>query len=510
MLRLLSCRCRLQRAVRQSYMATATREVVRGNATTGGGNATTPTCPVSSTSASPPRVSGGPRQLPQHPMELLSHVFQHHPSALRLHRELTVALASGDAACAADLASVLASTVQRVVAAQETTCASPSSASSGYNRMGEVPTVTGSRGDNDENSDAQTNSAEGVPPPSPDDVEEAVEKTREAVLQRVTLSPAGNSALTSQGSGVSVHKGAQALPFWRDPRCLCVTVLESAFETDVPDGEAQGSLSAAGNRAAVHEAEQMRILETYLEKEGTRWKAQKAAIAKIVLEVARALKIAPEDLQATEGVTSTSSMTHNVEERERRNSSNTGSSSGRRLNVLRHSNLVVRGEIPPAAATSATAPAEKDGVEAQLAALTERMKDLGTPLTREEVRMARYELQMSQSKMRYVVGIHTELQHALDHSESVRQALRKRVADMGPKSAGAASPPFLATGSQLFMEELIRALNEGVEAFSTKATEQKMPLSVEDVRAREVAESPVLPFTFMLKCCLWFDTTPPS
>ncbi|KPI85771.1 hypothetical protein ABL78_5162 [Leptomonas seymouri] len=440
-------------------------------------------------------------------MELLSYVFQRHPSALRLHRELTIALASGDAARAADLAGVLASTVERVVATAETPPISPADV---YNRnekdgvasqLLETPAIGGCV------TDEKTSTAECIPAPTPEDVEEAVEKTRRAVLQRAVCSPPGEDDQKRDRSATSSDTEAQVLPFWRDPQYLCVTVLESAFETDVPDGEAQDSLSAAGNRAAQREAEQVRILETYLEKEGVRWKAQKAAIAKIVLEVARGLKLTPEDLQATEGLTSANSITCEVE---RGGSNRSGSAGGKRLNVLRHSNLVVRGEIPSAAATPSNVSAECD-VETQLAALEERMRSLGTPLSREEVQMARFELQVSQSKMRYVVGVHKELQYALDNSESVKEALQELTAGSASYSTSSAPPPpSFTTGTQLFVNEVIKALNEGAEAFSANATKQKKPLSVVDVQAREAAEDPVLPFTFMLKCCLWFDTATPS
>jgi hypothetical protein len=431
-------------------------------------------------------------------MERLSYVFQHHPSAIRIHRELTVALANGDAARAADLAGVLAATVQRVVTAE-----TPIADDSSCVNVGASPTRETSA-DGAAHA-AATKGTDQIPAPTANDIEEAMERTRAAVLRHTGRPPVpGNAQQRENGAEESQTGKERPLPFWRDSQYLCVTVLESAFETDVPEGEAQDSLTASGNRAAEHEAEQMRILETYLEKEGTRWKAQKAAIAKIVLDVAKAVGITPEDLQVAEGLTSGRQV---LQEEREASVSSANNVNGSRLNVLRHSNLVIRGEIPsaahpPSSSTDSTAAGDRSDVDAQLAALEERMRSLGTPLTHEESQMARYELWMSQSKMRYVVGVHKELQAALDSSEAVKEVLRKR-------AGAAASLPSSVTATQLFMDEVLRALNEGAEAFTARLTGDAEPLSVEDVAAREAAENPVLPFTFMLKCCLWFNTTPP-
>lgn len=423
-------------------------------------------------------IGSGPATPPQHPMERLSFVFQRHPSALRLHRELTIALASGDAGRAADLAGVLAAAVQRVIAPQESDKAA-SPGADGKAEKGRARTPA----------DA---SAE-IPAPTVSDVEAAVEKTREAVVQRAGRVTGDHeaAALSSSSSEREALSASQSsLPFWRDPKHLCVTVLESAFETEVPEGEAQDSLSAAGNRAAEHEARQVRILETYLEKEADRWKAQKAAIAKIVLDVARALHVTPADIQATEGL-----------------ALGGGAGGEQRLNVLRHSNFVIRGEIPAGTAGGAAVVSPsvtQHAIDAELAALEERMAALGTPLTPEEAQMARYELQMSRSRMRYVVGVHRELQHALDSSEALQKQQQQQQGQEGQIGCGSLS------GTQIFINEVIRALNEGAEAFGTDAAARGISLSVQDVQAREAVETPVLPFTFMLKCCLWFDTAAPS
>lgn len=460
-------------------------------------------------------------------MELLTYVFQQHPSALRLHRELTIALASGDAARAADLAGVLATTVQRVVtttaaSAEATTTAhvSPSAQESRVDTAGGGADSENAQSSSEElftleSAAAAARSSHNLPTPSADDVEEALEKTREAVLQRRLPAPpsAQFNAEESHDRNGKPDEQLRRLPFWRDPQCLCVTVLESVFEMDVPDGEAQDSLSAAGNRAANCEAQQVRILETYLEKEAARWKVQKAAIAKIVLDVARRLQITPEDLQSAEGFGSASAVASAGEGNHR----STENGEGRRLNVLRHNNLVIRGEVPAAAASSSSSSTESadqhgaNDVDAQLAALGERMSSLGTPLTPEEMQMARFELQMSQSKMRYVVGVHRDLQLALDNRVSAKQAIHKHTASLPPPAAAADdTASSSATGTQLFIDEVIRALNEGSEAFSARATTHEASLTVEDVSARQVAETPVVPFTFMLKCCLWFDATPRS
>ncbi|KAL7706482.1 hypothetical protein N2W54_006383 [Lotmaria passim] len=531
MLRWQCCRGRLHGVGWQCVVAANLQASLRAIATSGNEEETGRKSGGSSPSSSSTTSTTKPP--PQHPMELLTYVFQQHPSALRLHRELTIALASGDAARAADLAGVLATTVQRVVttaaaSAEATTTAhvSPSAQKSRVDTAGggaDSENVPSSSREllTSESAAAAARSSHDLPTPSADDVEEALEKTREAVLQRRLPAPpsAQFNAEESHDRSGKPDEQLRRLPFWRDPQCLCVTVLESVFEMDVPDGEAQDSLSAAGNRAANCEAQQVRILETYLEKEAARWKAQKAAIAKIVLDVARRLQITPEDLQSAEGFSSASAVASGGEG----NHGSTESGEGRRLNVLRHNNLVIRGEVPAAAAaaasssSSSTESSDQHGandVDAQLAALGERMSSLGTPLTPEEVQMARFELQMSQSKMRYVVGVHRDLQLALDNRVSAKQAIHKHAASLPPAAAAAAAADDTAsssaTGTQLFIDEVIRALNEGSEAFSARATAHEASLTVEDVSARQVAETPVVPFTFMLKCCLWFDTTPRS
>ncbi|GET93214.1 hypothetical protein, conserved [Leishmania tarentolae] len=416
--------------------------------------------------------SGGTasRQVSRHPMELLSSVFERHPPALRLHRELTIALANGDAASAADLASVLATTVQRVVAEQE----------ADSNAVATSP---------DRRASVEHSSQSDIPTAGLTDVEEAVEKTRQALFHQVKTQTTNNEfGVTDAGATFSAPGTAErSIPFWRDPERLCVTVLESTFETEVVGGEFQDTLTAAGNQAAQHEAVQLSILEAYLEKEATRWKAQKSAIAKIVLDVIRSLGLTPEDLQSFEGISSSTGA-------------DVGAAVGeRKLNVLRHSNLVIRGEIPSSTLSKSASENVVGDVEAELLALEERMRSLGHPLTEAEARMARYELQMSKSKMRYVVGVHKELQLALDHSPALQATLKEKST---PETT-------FSTGTGMFMAEVIRALNEGTDAYSSSLTEADRKLTVSNVRAREAVETPVLPFTFMLKCSLWFTTAQP-
>lgn len=400
----------------------------------------------------------------RHPMEVLSSVFHRHPPALRLHRELTIAIADGDAERAGELANVLARTVRRVMAAAEAAAGTPTDAGATARSQA-----------------AEVESGE-MPRASAEDVTVALDKTREALLAREGgVAGHGGDEPGSLGAGPS----PSALPpFWRDPAHLCVTVVESAFETEVPDGEVQGTLSAAGNAAAAHEAAQLRILDGYLEKEAVRWKAQKAAVAKIVLDVARSLGVTPAELQSAEGL----------------EAQKAGADTSARLNVLRHSNLVVRGEVPSAAAvpTSPSARAESS-VEAELGALIKRMAALGQTMSAEEERMARYELQMSKVTMRYLVGVHRDLRLALDTSTALQEALQRR----------GDADSHVTTGAELFTAAVIRALNEGAEAYSADAVAAGAPLSLESVQAREAAATPVLPFTFMLKCCLWFNSAPP-
>lgn len=427
-------------------------------------------------------------------MEVLSGVFQQHPSALRLHRNLVISLARGDAESAADLAAALAQQVQRVLrsnteASEAVVEAAASTAESpAVNASGEV--------------------GQDQPPTAlAEDVEEAIGKAREAALQSlspddlVSMTPAEDSRNDSGDSSSpptvteTNSSSANDVPFWQSSESLSITLLESAFETVLPgDEDGAHPLSEAGRRAAEHEAQQVAILEQYLTNEADRWKAQKNAVAKTVLDVARTLQLTPADLQAGEGAGKTGTATSESAE---------APQSSSRLNVLKHFNLVVRGEVPEVVV--ADADAASDAVAEELAVLKERMVQMNTPLSPQEEAMARYELLMSATRMRYVVGVHRDLQLALEHSAGLQRAMK------------AAGVPASTSASTFFVDEVMKALHRDPDTLTAvnraaalaeekgQGVGQQTAVSVAEVEAVRALATPVLPFTFLLKCCLWFD-----
>lgn len=402
-------------------------------------------------------ANGGPAPQPpapaqqRNPMELLHGVFQAHPSALRLHRELMISLAAGNAEEAADIASALAQTVKRVTAEpQERGANTEPVSAAGILDEGVAPSE--------------------VPPASADDLDEAVAAAKRAVLH----GKAGGDGLSDPAASTGTDKAPRAADeFWRSPSELCVTLLESAFETEAPDDGAEaGALTEAGDRALAHEQQQMAVLDDYLTREADRWKQQKNAIAKAILDVARGVGLTPIDLHAAEG----------------------GGGADGRLNALRHANVVVRGEVPPSAAAGSPGSGD-DAVEEGLAALKKRMVALhGRHLSREEEVMARYELLLAGSKMRYVVGLHRELQLAVDESEAVRRA----------QTAAATRAQPLVSGSQFFIQRVMEELHRLPETVDADYHAGTLSASVARVQLAESLSQPVLPFTFMLRCCLWF------
>lgn len=371
-------------------------------------------------------------------------VFQSHPSALGLHRALMTALAAGNAEEAADTASALAKTVKRVLA-----------------RHKEKRTSDGGDADTEEE-------AAQLPPISQEDVAGVVDATQRAVLRGHT-SDCGPSVAAVPSEA---REGDRS--FWLSPESLCVTLLESAFETELPeDGAAESAdLTEAGNRALVHEERQLSYLDECLGREQERWKAQKNAIAKTVLDVARSLGLTPIDLHAAE------------------RESHPGTQG--KLNALHHVNVVVRGEVPSFGDAASADSALSQKLEEEVTVLKERMASrYGKVLTREEEAMARYELMLANTTMRYVVGLHREVQLALEQSTAVTRAREAAAKEPG----GDVSATNVAFFLQKVMEALHRQPSPGREAGQTGGTSEV---------AEGLLTKPVLPFTFMLKCCLWF------
>lgn len=416
-------------------------------------------CCYTSSSNVPSRDNRAARAAPsppvqQNPMEVLSRVFQEHPPALRLHRELTIRLAAGDADAAADLAATLAESVVRVQAnwgkkdGKDDPTREPTSR--GDANLGEEPPLTATL----------------------DVIANATTATQRALLDRATSQEFLDAvhcpvSPTDAASGQEFATGDESeRPFWRSTNALSVTLLESAFEAD---GEVGNALTTAGSTLLDQEQQHVAVLAEYLNRDEQRWQAQKNAVAKILLDVARELGLTPEDLHASEETTVRPT-----------------------LNPLQHSNLVVRAEVPTMAlAANETTEAR---IDEELSLLRKRMESQGTPMSPTEETMARYELQMVNTTMRYIVGIHRDLQTALDQSPAVLQAMRATGCDERVRGSG-----FFV---QRAMEELHRTPDQ-----VTSASKAKGNLSVERVVIAENLMTPVVPYTYMLKCCLWFDVT---
>ncbi|KEG09659.1 hypothetical protein DQ04_04851010 [Trypanosoma grayi] len=393
------------------------------------------------------------------PMATLTGVFRSHPSALRLHRELTICIANGDAEGAADVASVLAQTVRRVVQQSK-----------------EDADTTGKNTTPDLSIGASSStSGEYVPEVGPDDIELSVEQTRRSMLAKngdkaaeAFIEDCGRSACGAEiESPVSVE-----LPFWKQPSALRVTLLETAFEMTLPNGDhVENPLNSLSAQAEQHEKERMSLLDEYLTREKARWEAQKKGIGRVLLSTAQRLGITPEDLHSAlhEGG-NTRAVNHDG-----------------RLHVLKHCNLIVRGEAPEMMELLEKGANGDVGAVAaeEFEVLVRRMESSGAPLSPSEKEMALFELVMTKSKMRYVVGLHRELQLALDGSEPLRKLASQNVVS--------------SSGSEVFVQKAIEALNK----VAPNGTETR----AEEVELIEAVSTPVLPFTFMLKMCFWFDTT---
>lgn len=392
------------------------------------------------------------------PMETLSYVFHVHPSALRLHRELTISLAKGDAQEAADLASALAETVTRVIVAEKQKQQAAKESTS-------------------EETAPAPSSKDELPEVTPEDLASALGKVQEKVEENAvrdlfasgTQPSPSPSARSAAGATVDGAGAPRSEKFWELPEHLCITLVDTGFQLTV--SEDADLLTAEGVKAMEEEKEHMQVMETYLEKEKEKWKAQRNAVLAVALAVAKRLGITPQDLHAAEAST----------DRPRRTES-------ARFSPFQHCNLIIRGEAP--SLTGQSDEAVKAAVEGELEQLKTLMARNNNPLTPLDERLAYYELLMSRTRMRYVVGLHKDLQLALDNSEKLN-ALRSERGVTGD-------------GSSFFVGEVIRELNQ-TEKDVEEAVKSGEIHSVERVEQAAVISRPLLPYTFVLNCCLWFD-----
>ncbi|KAH9582165.1 hypothetical protein LSM04_006806 [Trypanosoma melophagium] len=407
-----------------------------------------------------------PLQNGRDPMLTLTTVFRNKPSALRLHRELTLCLANGEAEKAADLASVLAETVRRVIL-QETDKEQKETSK-------QVVSTTSS--DNSVDSNTEGVKDQDMPRVVLDDIEYSVEKMRHSLISN-NANNTVNAFIEGDAKNISETESSEPseslnLPFWKQTSALRVTLLETSFEMTLPEGDdVENPLSLKGAEVEQHEKECLSLLDEYLAREQKRWEAQKKAIGRVILLTAQRLGIIPEDLFSSRNANS---------------NTDTPSSHDGRFRVFKHCNLIVRGEVPETAELlQLKSPADNDihaTVAEELRILVQRMEERGCPLSPREKEMALFELIMTKSKMRYIVGLHRELQVALDESNKLRELCSQKK---------------LSIASEAFSHEVIEKLNK----LEPDGTEK----SAEEVELIELLSTPVIPFTFMMKMCLWFD-----
>lgn len=258
---------------------------------------------------------------------------------------------------------------------------------------------------------------------------------------------------------------------WHSPEALRIIILETTFEC--ADDEHKPNDSSTESNS---ESENLAILDRFLKEDGERWNTQKHCLANILLRVAQCVGLRPMDVYSFEDNTRPSE--HFI--------------------PVRHANVVIRGEVPDT--LQLQDPSKSQRVEEEcmnkLRVLKQHMKDEGVVLTPLEERMALYEIRRAKTMMRYSVGIKRDLQRALDCSTTVKE----RMTQWGTLES---SP------SAFFVGEVIRVLNAFTgENSNNDGDECSRASHVTSLTSEEIGiiEKPVVPFTFMIKCCLWFDT----
>jgi hypothetical protein len=204
-----------------------------------------------------------------------------------------------------------------------------------------------------------------------------------------------------------------------DASALRIIIIDSNFEMD-EDEEVEGKAADT----------QMAVLDEYLRTDDAKWKTQKRAVSAMVLEAAKAAGVTPAMLIASPP------------------SSNKSPGESTSMSPFKECNVVVRCEVP----------ANIEGSDAAVA-INKRLKEMreagGAEWTDEADAIARREMELSTMVVRYKVGIHHSLEHALGH-------------DMCAK----------------FVEGAMQRLNNSDDA---------------------VLSQPTMPFTFLMRTCLWFD-----
>ena len=276
--------------------------------------------------------------LPNSPHERVHGLLISDKAALRLHRELTVALANGDAETASDCASALAKRMQKFSAAQE----------------------------QPEHESSQTTEVSDAPPaPTASTMELLIEKAAAPQLS-------GSTTGTSDGSESAAASEINA-----------VTILSTDFESENED-----------------DLLDIKILDEYLKKENEAWKEQKRAVANRILVVAKELGITPEVVHGSE----TEQMKDET------------------FRPLRHVNLVIRAEMsrldPEVEASVRTA---AEAIKLRLEEKQQLVSQSGEQGSEEQIvqehqfvgQVAFLELVAAKSHMKYSLGLHKDLEAAL-------------------------------------------------------------------------------------------------
>lgn len=261
---------------------------------------------------------------------------------------------------------------------------------------------------------------------------------------------------------VSEEKCGDIEKSWHSADSLRITVLESVFETLDPDDSSSLDTPDESNVKM-----DMEILDRYLLEQANEWKLQKKHLGLAILKASKSIGLTPADLHAHE-------------------TSPVPISNKEKLKPLKHVNVVVRGEVPETCINRLDRESNEFEGEClkSLQALKKRMELQGSPLSEIEEKMALFELLRSKTSMRYSVGIHHSVQRALDESKAVKRHMLS-------------SESKCKTGSEYFVSTAIQLLNQDSETRAQEDEEKSFDLAV--------IEKPVIPFTFMLKCCLWFE-----
>lgn len=397
----------------------------------------------------------------KNPMEVLHRVFQSSPKALHQHRELMICLAEGDVDGARFTAAALAKTIIQ--------CVPPLSEKS-------IP------------------KDEGLSDREQTIFKKSNEEMLRVGVEKITNSIPGSTLNSLDGETLEevknvscseAHMGTSAP--WNSTTSLRAVVLETLFETPDTEGvfpSSSTSMDASGTicsplTSASGKAQAEVILNQYLSEEEQRWKNQKHVIVSIVLDLAKSIGLTPLDLHACE-----------------KNAPRGDSALSKKedsFNPLTHTNFVIRGEIPDWKDSQVSEKVRLIDKECQkeLETIKKRiLGDGGEPIKPEEEEMALYELYRTKTVVRYSVGIHRDLQAALNTSKNVKQFLELSYAN---------SLEPIPTGAEYFASQAIRLLN------SDSYKEILHKISVDTLEPSISVETPVIPFTFMLKCCLWFE-----